>query len=175
MELYGGAYMQNYRQITPAQFSGNPFSLIGSEWMLVAAAKPDGKINFMTASWGGLGVLWNRNVCFIFVRPSRYTYEFTEAADNITLSFFDANYRSALNYCGTKSGRDADKLKECGLHAENKDGFVTFEEAKLTINTKKLYASPIEARYFIDKSIIDNPSNLHKMYVCEIESIFESQ
>lgn len=165
--------MKNYRLLSAEQFSENPFSLIGNEWMLVSAAKPDGKINCMTASWGGFGVLWHKNVCFVFIRPSRYTYEFAEEADSISLSFFGANYRSQLSLCGTKSGRDLDKIKECGFHVSLEDGVPVFEEARLTVKAKKLYAAPFEEQYFIDKSCIDDAGNLHKMYVCEIEAIEE--
>lgn len=163
--------MKEYKQITPAQLNINPFTLIGDEWMLVSAAKPDGKINFMTASWGGMGVLWGKNVCFIFVRPSRYTYEFTEASDNISLSFFTRDYRSMLSFCGTKSGRDTDKAAACGLHPELENGFVRFGEAKTTIFTKKLYASQFEEKYFTVNPPADSPDNLHKMYICEITGI----
>ena len=167
--------MKNYRRVSPDQFNRNPFSLIGSEWMLVAAAKPDGKINFMTASWGGMGVLWHKNVCFVFVRPSRYTYEFTEASPYVTLSFFDADYRRKLSFCGTKSGRDVDKAKECDFHVSLDGGYPVFEEAKITVKAKKLYASMIKPEDFIDVSCIDDINNLHKMYVYEVEEILEEE
>jgi flavin reductase (DIM6/NTAB) family NADH-FMN oxidoreductase RutF len=71
--------------------------------VLITARKPDGSFNTMTASWGGMGVLWNKNVFFCFVRPQRYTHEFTEAADEITLSFLGEEYRNALKFCGSKT------------------------------------------------------------------------
>ncbi len=166
--------MKNYRQITPGQFSENPFSLIGDEWMLVTVQKSDGSFNCMTASWGGFGVLWNKNVCFVFIRPSRYTYEFSEAAGCMTLSFFGEEYRSVLNFCGAKSGRDVDKVKECGLSAESDGKYVSFGEARMTVYVKKLYAAPFEEKYFTDKAVrvvAGEKSNLHTMYICEIEKI----
>ena len=69
----------------------------------------------MTASWGGLGVLWNANVSFAFVRPSRYTFEFLEREKYYTLSFLGLSQRRALQICGSKSGRDTDKVAEAGL------------------------------------------------------------
>ena len=48
------------------EITGNVFDRIGKQWMLVGAMK-DGKSNAMTASWGGMGVMWGKNVVFVFV------------------------------------------------------------------------------------------------------------
>lgn len=163
-------------KISPESLNESAFRLIGKDWMLVAAAKEDGSSNMMTASWGGFGVLWNKNVCFVFVRPQRYTYEFCEASDKLTLSFFAEKHRSALNFCGTKSGRDYDKAAETGLTKRVENGYVTFDEARLTVKAKKLFATTIAECDFIDKSIIEScypKKDFHKMYVCEIEEITE--
>lgn len=53
----------------------------------------------MTVSWGGVGVLWGKNVVFIFIRDSRYTKEFLDNGDLFSLSFLNEDYRDALNYC----------------------------------------------------------------------------
>ena len=77
----------SFKENKPELLTDNPFELIGADWMLVTAGTPEA-FNTMTASWGGLGVLWERKVCFIFIRPTRYTYEFIEKSDYFTLSFF---------------------------------------------------------------------------------------
>ena len=89
-------------------------NLIGKQWMLVTAGTSE-KFNTMTASWGGLGWLWNKPVAFVFIRPERYTHGFIEASDCMTLSFYGEEYREALKICGTKSGRDTDKVAATGL------------------------------------------------------------
>ena len=89
-------------------------NLIGKQWMLVTAGTSE-KFNTMTASWGGLGWLWNKPVAFVFIRPERYTHGFIEASDCMTLSFYGEEYREALKICGTKSGRDIDKVAATGL------------------------------------------------------------
>ena len=163
-------------KISPENWNENPFCLIGKDWMLVAAAKADGSSNMMTASWGGVGFLWNKNVCFVFVRPQRYTYEFCEESNRLTLSFFSEKYRSALNFCGSKSGRDYDKAEETGLTKRVTDGYVTFDEARITIKAKKLFATTLAEGDFIDKSVIPAcypKKDFHKMYICEIEEIEE--
>ena len=94
----------------------NPFTSLSKDWALVSAGTPE-KSNTMTVSWGMLGELWGKDVVTVFVRPQRYTYEFMEKYDNFTLSFFGSEYRRALSFCGSKSGRDFDKAEECGLTA----------------------------------------------------------
>lgn len=74
---------------------GNVFSMIGDQWMLITAGTPE-RCNTMTASWGGLGVLWGANVATCYIRPQRYTYEFMEESEFFTLCFFGEAYRKAL-------------------------------------------------------------------------------
>ena len=77
----------------------NPFTKIGKEWALVTAGSRE-KANTMTVSWGGVGVLWGKNVAFIFVRDSRYTKEFIDANEFFSITFLSGQYRDALNYQG---------------------------------------------------------------------------
>ena len=63
-----------------------------------------------------MGRIWNKPILTVLVRLSRYTYELITDADSFTVSFFmDESLKQAMNICGTKSGRDIDKFKECGL------------------------------------------------------------
>ena len=151
----------------------NAMKLIGRDWMLVSA-ESGGKVNTMTASWGEMGVLWNKAVCTVFIRPQRYTYEFTEATDTLTLSFFDESYREALRFCGTKSGRDVDKFKETGLTYALVDGAPIINEARLVIRCKKLYADDLREECFFDKEPLVNykANDFHRFYICEIEKVF---
>lgn len=163
----------NYREIKPEELSGNTFKMIGSDWMLVSAADGD-RFNTMTASWGGLGVLWSKPVCFVFIRPQRYTYEFTEKSDRLTLSFFGGEEREALTLCGRKSGRDCDKVKEAGLTPIwVGEGAPSFEEAKIILDCKKIYVDDIKEEKMIDPSIMKNyaAKDFHRVYVCEVERV----
>ncbi|HAN22133.1 MAG: hypothetical protein A2Y15_01550 [Clostridiales bacterium GWF2_36_10] len=161
-----------YKQILPEQFEKNIFDAIGRQWMLITAKKPDGSFNTMTASWGGMGVLWNKNVFFCFVRPQRYTHEFIEETNEISLSFLKNEYKVAYNICGKKSGRDCDKIAEAKLTPVQDGGFVYFEQADTVIYGKKLYKDTLKENGFIG---ID-PSqfykdDFHTVYICEIKSI----
>lgn len=164
--------------INPKDFNENVFKMFADTWCLIASSdKSKSKVpyNAMTASWGGMGVLWGKNVFFCFVRPQRYTKEFIDNSDYISLSFFGEEYRSALSYCGSHSGKDGDKLAECALFPTLSDiGVVEFKEAKLTIVGKKLFCANMKESDFIEKSIIEKhypKGDFHAVYVCEIESI----
>lgn len=119
-------------------FHENVFTRMGSEWFLLTAGELE-HCNTMTAAWGGVGVLWGKNVATAYVRKSRYTYDFMEQGDYFTMSFFGSSHRDALSFCGSKSGRDVDKIRETGLTKTLLDGGVAFEEAELVIVCKKLF------------------------------------
>ena len=164
--------MKNRKAITPDALTGNIFEMIGKDWMLVTAANGD-TYNTMTASWGGMGVLWNRPVCFVFIRPQRYTHEFTEQSDRLTLSFFGGEYKKELGYCGRTSGRDADKARECGFDVIREDGYVYFDQAKVVVRARKLYRDELRENGFVDRDLLSNYSagDYHTVYVCEIEQV----
>lgn len=72
--------------------------------------------NPMTIGWAQFGVIWGRPVCTVFVRQSRHTHALLEHSDTFTVSVpAKDTMREALAYCGSKSGRDGDKLAACGL------------------------------------------------------------
>ena len=118
------------KEVKIEELSFNPFTKISKEWMLITAGDEE-KHNTMTASWGGVGIMWGMNVATAYIRPQRYTKEFVDAEEMFTLSFFKEDYRKALNLCGSKSGRDCDKDKEAGLTPYYTDGTTAYEEADL--------------------------------------------
>ena len=154
----------------------NQFDLIGSQWMLITAGSKE-SLNTMTASWGGFGWLWNKPVAFIFVRPERYTHDFIEKSERVTLSFYPESCRKALQICGTKSGRDCDKISLAGLTPlEIEPGVMTFAEARMTVQGRKIFKADMKECDFIDKSILshygDADGGFHTVYVIEIEKVF---
>ena len=143
----------------------NFFEAIGKEWMLVTSGSKE-KFNTMTASWGGIGFLWNKAVAFIFIRPERYTYEFIEKNDMLTLSFLGSGNRSIYNICGSKSGRDTDKIKESGLlPLTTPDGNVTFEHGFDHRKNARFKAGGLSAHLLCDVAdlrvhIIEQPAEI---------------
>ena len=169
----------NYKSIGPGGLQGNVFDLIGEKWMLITATKDDGAFNTMTASWGGMGVMWGKPVIWCVIRPVRYTYEFMESADFFTFTFFPNEYRKALNILGTKSGRVSDKITESGLtpaflgldRSDHTKDVVYFEEADTVITCKKLYYQDVNPANFIDETLDKSnypKKDYHRMYFGEI-------
>lgn len=154
----------------------NPFTKIGNEWMLITSGDQE-KANAMTASWGGLGVLWGKNVAFIFVRKNRYTKEFIDKGDTFSCTFFDKKYKNDLKYFGVVSGRQEDKFKTSGLNLNYKNGVPFVDEGNLVILCRKMAAVPVEEAHFLDPELKEKwysgaeEGNLHTMYVGEITEI----
>ena len=165
---------KNWKEIAPEEL-GNAMRMIGKDWMLIVARdEKEGKVNGMTASWGFFGVMWNKNVAVCMIRPQRYTYGLAEREDRLSLAFFGEEYRDALRLCGTKSGRDCDKLLESGLHTELVDGVPVVCEADTALICRKLYAGDLLKEGFLDPSLLSHykQEDYHRMYVCEIEKAY---
>lgn len=162
--------MSEFKEISAKEITENPFKLIGDDWALVTGGSKE-SFNTMTVSWGGVGIMWGKPCAFTFIRPQRYTFGFMEQGDYYTMSFFDEKYRDALKFCGSKSGRDFDKVKETGLTpAFDENGAVYFEEAKLVLVCKKMYAQSLGEEFITDSDSVKRWYNndYHKMYVSEI-------
>lgn len=166
-----------FQKIAPEDWRTNPFTAIGKQWYLLTAGAEDAGYNFMTCSWGSVGVLWNQPAVTCYVRHSRHTFGFMEQQELFTLSFFDEEYRKALAFAGSHSGRSYDKVSATGLHPIGLDGAVTFEEANTVLICRKRYAAdlPIEAlpadvakSYYAD-------GDTHRMYIGEILAVYEKQ
>ena len=159
-----------FRSIPAETITDNPFKLFGVDWTLITAGPPEA-FNTMTAAWAGLGVLWSKNVCFCFIRPQRYTYQFMEQSDAFTLSFFEEKYRKALQLCGSKSGREIGKAAEAGLTPVPGPlaGTTCFAEARMVIACRKIYFQDVNPQNFLDPGIEQNypAQDYHRMYIGE--------
>ncbi|MBZ0312621.1 flavin reductase family protein [Clostridium butyricum] len=161
------------KEIKHEDFQENAFEMIGKDWLLITAEK-DGKVNTMTASWGGVGVLWNKKVAYIFIRPQRYTKEFVDFSDRLSVCVLPNSYRKELAYLGNVSGKDEDKISNANLKVQKYEDVPYFDEARLTLLCRKLYAQDLKEECFIEKDIIDKwypEKDYHTMYVVEIEKI----
>lgn len=133
-----------FQKVDPKSLDLNPFAAIGDQWMLITAGTAE-HCNTMAASWGGLGVLWGAPMATAYIRPQRYTKQFVDENEYFTLSFFSEDYRPQLSLCGSKSGRDVDKVKECGFTvAEGAGGAPYFEQAELVLVCRKRMAMPMD-------------------------------
>jgi len=167
------AAMQSFKEIEARWMAGNLFEMIGDRWMLIAAKKGD-KVNMMTASWGGAGVLWGRPVVFAFIRPQRFTKELVDASEGFSCTFFPPEYKAQLSLCGSKSGRDVDKVEACDFHVLEDGGVPYFAQADTAILCQKLYHQPLDPAGFIADGIDKDHyphKDYHHLYVGEIRKL----
>jgi len=163
-----------FREIKPDEITDNVFSLIAEDWFLLTAGEIDQGYNTMTASWGGLGQLWQKRISLVFVRPQRYTWKFVENNDLFTMSFFGEDYRETLKYCGTHSGENVKKAEITGITPfEPSPASTAFEEARLILVCRKLYYQDIKPEQFLDKTIDElyPEKDYHRMYAGAIEKV----
>ena len=166
--------MKNYREIAPEELNLSAFKLIGKDWMLITAKDEtkQSRASCMTASWGGLGVLWNLPVATVYIRPQRYTYSLAENTDELSLCFPGEKYRKALGFCGKYSGKDMDKITDCGLCSAEVDGVPVIDDSEVIMICKKIYADDLKENKFIDKEHLSHYNgDFHRFYILEIKKI----
>ena len=131
------------------------FDLFNNQWGLVTAGTPE-RFNTCTIAWGSLGTIWGapgrgRPIVTVYVNPERYTWDFLRESDTFTVSFFPPEYRRALGYLGSHSGRDGDKVAAAGLTPKAMGDSVCFSEARLCFLCRKLYEGPFEREGLADE------------------------
>lgn len=163
----------HFHEIKPAELTKNTFTMIGKEWLLVTAGTGD-KVNTMTASWGGLGVMWGKDVAFLVIRPQRYTKEFIDQAPSLSLSVLDESHRKTLGYLGSVSGRQEDKISKSGLTLAREGETPYFAEANTVLICKKLYAQEYRPECFLEPELEQKwypDKDYHTLYICEIQKV----
>ena len=161
----------SFKTVNPNEINENFIKNIGDEWMLISAGNKD-KYNMMTASWGFAGVMWGAPTAIAAVRPQRYTMEFMKSKDYFTLSFFGDD-KKIHAVCGKESGRNVNKTEKTGLTPlfDNDTESPYFDEARLVLICKKVYAQDLDKNSFIDTDIVDKiyPENdFHTMFYGKI-------
>lgn len=160
----------SFEEISLDSLKINPFSSFKKDWALVSAGDEQSS-NTMTVSWGGLGIIWQKPVSFIFIRPQRYTFEFLENKTHYSICFLGNEYRDILNTCGTVSGREVNKIKKTGLVPIFNEKAPYFEQSCTTFICRKIHSQFIDPECFIDKNINIQYKNkdYHKIFIGEIE------
>ena len=160
----------SFKEVKAEELNKNPFQTIGKEWLLITAGNEE-KCNTMTASWGAMGVMWGKNAVTIYVRPQRYTKEFVDREELFTISVLPEQYRKALNYCGTVSGREEDKIQKAGLTPYYIEGTAAIQEADLILVCRKMYHDTIKPECFDEKENDGKwypEQDYHTMYIAEV-------
>lgn len=109
---------------------------------VLLTTKANGKVNTMTIGWGTLGVQWGKPIYTVFVRESRHTKKLLDQNPEFTINVpYGAYDKSILGICGTRSGRDMDKIKELGLTIEEPEMISVpgIKELPLTLECRVIY------------------------------------
>ena len=152
----------------------NPFETFHNQWALVTAGNLE-DYNTMTISWGGLGPLWSKPVATVYVKPIRHTYNYLEANDYFTVSFYDEAYKKDLGVLGRLSGRDGDKVSKTSLTPKSIEQSVTFNEAHTTLLCKKIYAQDLDVSA-MPEDVVKNYYETeapHRMFFVEVIQVIE--
>ncbi len=158
------------RKLEIKDLDANFFTLLNDRWALLTAADGEG-CNPMTVSWGGTGILWGKPVATVYVRPQRYTKGLMDREEYFSLSFLPEDRHDVVALCGSKSGRDVDKVKECGLTVLKDEKVPYFAEAELTLICRKVYQQDLKGECFTDPEVDGKnypKKDYHRMYIGEI-------
>jgi flavin reductase (DIM6/NTAB) family NADH-FMN oxidoreductase RutF len=127
---------QLFKKISPEEIGDNVFTLVGKDFTVITAGK-EAHYNSMTASGGGLGLLFMKPTTWCILRADRYTLEMIQKEQTYTLSYFPNEYKEQILFLGSKSGRDSEKMKEVELTSvPTPSGDMSFKEARLIIESK---------------------------------------
>ena len=162
-----------FKEINPKELPDNPFQLIGNDWLLVTSEK-EGNVNAMTASWGGLGVMWGKDVAYIVLRPQRYTKELLDDTGILSLSVLPEGNKDIYGYLGKISGRQEEKIAKTGLTVAHDGATPYFEEARLVLLCRPLFAQEYNPRCFLDTSVEEKwypEKDYHTLYICGIQKV----
>ncbi|MEM1985526.1 MAG: flavin reductase family protein [Nitrososphaeria archaeon] len=151
------------------------YSSLKENGSLLASTGNTCATNVMTIGWGHVGILWYKPFFIVYIRKSRYTHNLIEETGDFTINIPPKNFEHVTEFCGTKSGRYVDKVKELGLKIENSK-FVkspSLSECPITLECKVIFKKEIESR--------DIPSNIkdafyarndyHTCYFAEIVNL----
>ncbi|MBE6934681.1 MAG: flavin reductase family protein [Ruminococcaceae bacterium] len=148
---------------------------------ILLTTKGKGTVDTMTIGWGTIGIEWGRPVFVAYVRESRYTRELLDENPEFTVNVpIDQLDGSILGFCGTKSGRDVDKIRELDLHLEEPEvvSVPGIRELPLTLECKVIYRNPqptkglpqeVLNRYYPE---VDGKRDAHIAYYGEIVAAY---
>ena len=168
--------LMNRVDIAPEKFIVPVARVWSRQWLLLAAGSLENQdYNIMTVGWGSFGVMWGKPFAMVVVRPGRHTRQFMEKSADFTLCAFPETHRAVLSYCGSRSGRDVDKVKATGLTPvpSRVVGAPGFDEAELVVECRKMYFDDFDPSRFLDPSLENNypKKDYHRMYFGEIVAV----
>jgi flavin reductase (DIM6/NTAB) family NADH-FMN oxidoreductase RutF len=165
------------KQIQIQDLDLNILHQFDKRWFLLTCGDFEtGKFNTMTISWGSLGTVWDKPFAQVFVRPTRYTFEFMNTYDSFTLCGFEKSHKSALDLIGSKSGREGNKIADAGL-TPSKAATVKspiFKEAELVLECRKMYWQDLDPTQFLFPELQRKypKKDYHRVFYGEVLEVF---
>ncbi|MBI5442328.1 MAG: flavin reductase family protein [Deltaproteobacteria bacterium] len=162
-------------RIHPTELTVRPFHLLDREWALLVAGRE--RPNPMTVSWGGMGTLWGRPVVTVYVRPTRYTWGLLGEHPEFTLNFLPETRRRALELCGSRSGREADKWAAAELEPVPSEvvAIPRVSGARLAFECRVLASLDLDPGRFLDRSLDEmySEKDFHRVFLGEVVALWE--
>lgn len=168
-----------FKSIDAKDIDQNIFKLLEENHSVITAGN-DSLYNSMTASWGGWGRLYEKQVAWCTLGAGRYTLELIKKNGQYTFSFFDEAYKDQVLYLGSKTGRDSNKMKELKLtKVDTPSGNITYKEAFLVLECKLIQQSTInpedvkeaEDKDFLNKAY-KNVKGYHQLLIGDITKVW---
>lgn len=144
--------------------------------------------NAMTIGWAQFGVVWSKPVCTVLVRQSRFTHDLLKTNDRISVCVPKAGtFKEELAYCGTRSGRDEDKCKACGmtlLPSEEETGAAHVAGCPIWFEAHIVAVTELPTEEILDESIIGRhygpnrgrpDGDPHTLYFCQIDAAYREE
>ena len=166
-----------YKSVSADDFDENIFNLVSKDWTVITAGEQP---NSMVASWGGVGIMFNKPVTWCFLRANRYTLEKIKETGIYTMCYFPEQHKGDIMAFGTKSGRNTDKMAQTKLTPmTTPEGAPAYKEAKIIIECKLIAAPTVskdefyteEGKEFLQGGY-DEAKDWHKLVYGEITNIY---
>jgi len=143
--------------------------------LLLASTGKSCRANVMTIGWANIGILWYRPFFIAYVRRSRYTHELLEETGDFTVNVPPEDFDNVIEYCGTRSGRNVDKVKELGLKVEDSRAVKSpgLAASPVTLECKIVFKKDIES-HDVPSHVRDrfySKDDYHTCYFAEIVNI----
>jgi flavin reductase (DIM6/NTAB) family NADH-FMN oxidoreductase RutF len=136
-------------------------------------------INTMTIGWATFGVIWQKPIMMVAVRPTRHTFSIIEKAQDFTVTVPAGDMSKAIAFCGSKSGRDVDKFKMCNLETTEGQNVASpiIKVPGIHYECKIVYKSAMNPTHLdknYDKSLYPQ-KDYHTLYFGEIVACYETE
>jgi len=164
--------INNFKNVEFKDFEFPKFDEIKKGFLITAGSL--NKFNTMTAGWGNFGVFWSKPSLIVYVRDTRYSYEFFNENEYFTASFLPKTMEKALSLCGTLHGNEVDKVALSHLTPFSVEKSVAFEQSEKIIVCKKVLHADVKPENMDDASF-DNKiyplKDYHRIFFGEIVKI----